>query len=393
MSAYSIIPLGAVIPVFFDSFAGSTGASITISGLAITDIEIYKGTSMTQRSSDAGYVLLDTDGTDLDGITGIQGFSIDTGDNTDSGFYAAGSFYNVVVSAITVDSQTVNFVAHRFRLVAAENTAGVPVVDTVRISNTVQTARDIGASVLLSSGTGTGQLSITSGIAKVDVDTIKTNPVVNAGTVTFPTTATLSSTTNITAGTITTATNVTTVNGLANDVITAASIAANAIGASEIADGAIDAATFAAGAIDATAIANGAIDAATFATGAIDAAAVAADAGTEIATAVWASGTRTLTAGTNINGSTFTAIPWNAAWDAEVQSEVTDALLAALTESYRTNGATGSVAQLLYEILAHLGEVAISGTTKTILALDHATPAATFTLDNALTPAAITRAT
>jgi 6,7-dimethyl-8-ribityllumazine synthase len=44
---------------------------------------------------------------------------------------------------------------------------------------------------------------------KVDVDTIKTNPVVNAGTVTFPTNSTLASTTNITAGTITTATNLT----------------------------------------------------------------------------------------------------------------------------------------------------------------------------------------
>jgi hypothetical protein len=64
---------------------------------------------------------------------------------------------------------------------------------------------------------------------KVDVDTIKTNPVVNGGTITFPTTATLASTTNITAGTITTATNVTTVNGLAANVITATSINADAI--------------------------------------------------------------------------------------------------------------------------------------------------------------------
>lgn len=82
-------------------------------------------------------------------------------------------------------------------------------VDVIKIAGTTQTARDIGASVLLSSGTGTGQLSITSGIAKVDVDTIKTNPVVNAGTITFPTTATLASTTNITAGTIATVTNLT----------------------------------------------------------------------------------------------------------------------------------------------------------------------------------------
>ena len=70
---------------------------------------------------------------------------------------------------------------------------------------------------------------------KVDVDTIKTNPVVNGGTVTFPTGATLASTTNITAGTITTATNVTTVNGLAAGVITAASIASDAITAAKIA--------------------------------------------------------------------------------------------------------------------------------------------------------------
>jgi len=135
MINFGAIPAGSVLPVFFDSYAGSTGASITITGLAVTDIEIYKGTSMTQRSSDAGYTLLDTDGIDLDGITGIHGFSIDTGDNTDAGFYAAGSFYTVVVSAITVDSQTVNFVAATFRIVAAENTAGYPVIDAAKWNN------------------------------------------------------------------------------------------------------------------------------------------------------------------------------------------------------------------------------------------------------------------
>jgi hypothetical protein len=72
-----------------------------------------------------------------------------------------------------------------------------------------------------------------------------------ASTVTFSNTA---------IATVTTATNVTTVNGLAAGVITAASIA----------------------------------------TGAIDADALAADAGTEIGTAVWATTTRLLTAGTNI---------------------------------------------------------------------------------------------
>ena len=48
-------------------------------------------------------------------------------------------------------------------------------------------------------------------------------------------------------------------------------------------------------------VATGGISAASFAAGAVDAAAIAADAGTEIATAVWASAARTLTAATNFN--------------------------------------------------------------------------------------------
>src|SRR5687768_13078980 len=99
------VATGATIYIPFHTF-NSSGASVTISGLAVTDIEIYKNGSVTQRSSDAGYTLLDTDGIDFDGLTGIHGFSIDLNDNTDAGFYAAGSFYWVVVSAVTVDSQT-----------------------------------------------------------------------------------------------------------------------------------------------------------------------------------------------------------------------------------------------------------------------------------------------
>jgi hypothetical protein len=118
-----------------------------------------------------------------------------------------------------------------------------------------------------------------------------------SGTVTFPN-ATLASTTNITAGTITTATNVTTVNGLAANVITAASIAtdaidadaiaANAIDAGAIATGAITNAKFAAGAIDAAAIATDAITAAKIAADAIGASELATDAVNEIVAAVFA---------------------------------------------------------------------------------------------------------
>lgn len=110
---------GDTLPVFFDSFAGSTGASITMSGFLASDIEIYKDGSVTQRASDNGYTLLDTDGIDFDGITGIHGFSIDLSDNSDNGFYTVGSWYHVVVSTITIDTQTVSFIACAFRIVSA----------------------------------------------------------------------------------------------------------------------------------------------------------------------------------------------------------------------------------------------------------------------------------
>lgn len=139
MICFGNVPAGSVLPIIFDAFAGSTGASITLTGLAVTDIEVYKGTSMTQRASDNGYALIDTDGIDLDGTTGIHGFSIDTSDNSDSGFYAAGSFYTVVVSSVTIDSQTVSFVAATFRLVAAESTAGTPKADVSMFGGTAGT--------------------------------------------------------------------------------------------------------------------------------------------------------------------------------------------------------------------------------------------------------------
>jgi hypothetical protein len=45
-------------------------------------------------------------------------------------------------------------------------------VDVAKIAGTTQTARDLGASVLLSSGTGTGQLSITSGVVNANATQI-----------------------------------------------------------------------------------------------------------------------------------------------------------------------------------------------------------------------------
>lgn len=63
-----------------------------------------------------------------------------------------------------------------------------------------------------------------------------------------------------------------------------------------------------------------------------------------------------------------------------------------ITEAYRANGAAPTLAEFMSEVLAHLGEIAISGTTKTLKKLDHSTVAQTFTLNSATAPTAITRA-
>jgi hypothetical protein len=68
------------------------------------------------------------------------------------------------------------------------------------------------------------------------------------------------------------------------------------------------------------------------------------------------------------------------------------ALVRQLAESYRADGTAPTLAQALCELLAHMGEATIAGTTKTLRKFDGSTSAATFTLDDATTPTSITRA-
>lgn len=95
------------------------------------------------------------------------------------------------------------------------------------------------------------------------------------------------------------------VGAMATGVVTATAIASDAIGSAEIATGAIDADAIAADAIGASELATDAIGAAEIAADAITAAELAANVGADL-----------------------TSIPWNAAWDPEVQSEAADALAA-----------------------------------------------------------------
>jgi hypothetical protein len=92
------------------------------------------------------------------------------------------------------------------------------------------------------------------------------------------------------------------------------------------------------------------------------------------------------------HGTTQTAIA-DVPTNAELATAITTGLTTALTEGYRATGATGSVRDLLYEILGNLVEFANAGTTRTVKKLDGATTAKTYTYDDATTPTSITEAT
>lgn len=315
--------------VGFDTYdSNDPSASVTMTGFSLADIKIYKNGSTTERSSTAGITLLDTDGTDFDGLTGIHGFSIDLSDNTDSGFYAAGGEYRVVVASVTVDGATVNFTAANFSiertgcalaLLKGTNslsdiegkidtlTANVAAVqaDTAPIrSGTAQAGAastitlDAGASatnslyngqwISIMSGTGAGQTRLITGY----VGSTKVVTVANAW-ITNPDSSSVFR--------INRAAWIAGVNALAANSVSADAIASNAITSAKIASGAITSTQIAANAIGASQIASDAITAAKIAADAIGASELAADAATEIATAVWAAAVRTLTAGTNLN--------------------------------------------------------------------------------------------
>jgi hypothetical protein len=91
-------------------------------------------------------------------------------------------------------------------------------------------------------------------------------------------------------------------------------------------------------------------------------------------------------------GAGLTAIPWNSSWDAEVQSEVQDAIDAVLADSVPADGSRPSVGQGIYAIYQFLTERSVSGTTLTVKKPDGSTSLMTFTLNDATSPTSITRA-
>ncbi len=157
---YGDFAASSTVYMVFDSFAAATGASSATSNFAAADIICFKDGSATERTSANGITVT----TSFNSSTGLQMIAIDTSDNTDAGFWAAGHEYQIAVADITIDTQTVRFWLGTFSI---ERASGV-------------------------------LAKLISGVAKVDVNTIKTQTVTCSGGVTVPA-ATLASTTNITA--------------------------------------------------------------------------------------------------------------------------------------------------------------------------------------------------
>jgi hypothetical protein len=259
----------------------TTGAPTQLAGTPV--ISVYQTNSTTQSTSGVTLTV------DFDGLTGLNNVAIDT--SSDGTFYATARDFQIVITTGTVGgTSVVGYVVGEFSLnnrsalrpatagrTLVVSSSGLADAQTVSIgptgSGTAQTARDLGTSVLLSSGTGTGQLSLSSGavllqatqtgvtiptvtnltnaptngsltaamIANVTTAATAATPTVAAVTarvtantdqlagqtvtaaagVTFPTS--VASPTNITAGTITTVTNLT--NAATSGSLTAAMIA------------------------------------------------------------------------------------------------------------------------------------------------------------------------
>lgn len=160
----------------FSTYRPSTGAAFTLAGTPA--LSVYKDNSTTQSTT--GVTLT----ADFDSVTGLNHFCIDT--SADGTFYAAGSNFDIVITTGTVDSvSVVGSVVGTFtvdKVMALKpatagrkvviDAAGLADANAVKVgptgSGTAQTARDLGASVLLSNGTGTGQISFTSGVVSAN---------------------------------------------------------------------------------------------------------------------------------------------------------------------------------------------------------------------------------
>lgn len=344
----------------------SNGASVTLTGLATSDIEVYKNGSTTQRSSDAGYTV----STDFDTITGIHAISIDTSNNTDAGFFAAGNDYVVIVSSVTIDSQTVSFVAGSFSI---ENRF-MRGTDSAALATDLATVDTNVDAILVDTGTTipaqiTGLNNLSAAQVNAEVDTA----ISDAALATAANLATVD--TNVDAILVDTGTTIPAQITALND-LSAADVNAEVDTALADYDGPtkaeLDAGLAALNDPTAAAIADAVLDEAT--------------------------------SGHTTPGTVGAAIVDILADTNELQADDVPGLIAALnnvsigdilqtqlTESYAADGVAPTLTQAIMLVQQILTELNISGLTGTIKKLDGSTTAATLTYDSATQPTSVTR--
>lgn len=176
--------LGSTLRLKFTT-TDSNGAPIAPSSAFVaSDFRIYKDGSASEKTSTNGITVTSP----FDSVVGRHLIEIDTSNSTgDAGFWSSGSAYFVELNtAKTVNGQSVSGLeigsfslelqtadVRKFGGTALTQSGGRPEVNTTHLAGTSQTARDIGASVLLSSGTGAGQLSLSSGTVTVGTNNDK----------------------------------------------------------------------------------------------------------------------------------------------------------------------------------------------------------------------------
>lgn len=165
---------GDTLYIPFSTYNDS-GDSEALSGLAVTDVRIFKNGDTGFRATDSGVSLISDTGQYSDRV-GLYRFGITIYNTTDdTGFYEAGAQYHVAIDAVTIDGKTVRFFPAVFEtsvaggypanVVSAAGDTGV--IHTGRFASTDTGTRD---AVLGKLDTGTSA-EITSILSKLDTGT------------------------------------------------------------------------------------------------------------------------------------------------------------------------------------------------------------------------------
>jgi hypothetical protein len=205
LGSYNTATSRTVVRFSFTTHAQTGAAVAPSSAFENADLRIYKDGSATQRSSAVGITMTSP----FDSVTGLHHVDIDLTDNTDAGFYAAGSFYEVhLVPDETVDSLAVVRVLAYFEI-------GPPPVNVTQLGGGIQSLADLKDFADDGYDPATNKVQ---GVVLVDTTTNLTNlPTIPANWLTAAGTA-ADFTTEIQAG-LATAAALATVDGIVDDIL------------------------------------------------------------------------------------------------------------------------------------------------------------------------------